>query len=298
MILTGPTASGKTALAIDLAEMFDAEIISADSRQIYRGMPIGTAAPTDEELARVRHHLVGTVDPFERYSAARFVRDAMDAIAGIAARGKRAIVAGGTGFYVRALSGDIALSAVADADVRDRIAAEVRLHDGAFLAEWLHAIAPERARALGNGDPYRIARALEIALAARSDRVASADETSLATLRDGSIAYAKTYLDIDDEALQAAIESRTDAMLDAGLIDEAERIGADAVAANAVGYREALAYRAGWITRAELRTLLVRNTRRYAKRQRTWFRTEPDLRRLPPERAAWFAFARTLPGWS
>src|SRR5471030_2147177 len=128
LILTGPTSSGKTGLAISLAERFDAEIVGADSRQVYRDMPIGTAAPTPEQQARVAHHLIGFVDPHERYSAARFVRDAAAAIQSIHARGKRAIVCGGTGFYVRALVGDVELSPVYGSELRERLVREQRLH--------------------------------------------------------------------------------------------------------------------------------------------------------------------------
>ena len=110
LIVGGPTASGKTELAIAIAERFDAEIIGADSRQIYRDMPIGTAAPTGDQRARVPHHLAGFVDPYERYSAARYVEDAAAAISAIHARGKRAIVVGGSGFYLRALCGDVELA--------------------------------------------------------------------------------------------------------------------------------------------------------------------------------------------
>ncbi len=118
LVLGGPTASGKSALALALAERFDAEIVGADSRQIYRGMPLGTAAPTPAQRARVPHHLVEFLDPRERYSAARYAADAQRAIAGIHARGNRAIVTGGTGFYIRALSGDVELSNVFDPQLR------------------------------------------------------------------------------------------------------------------------------------------------------------------------------------
>ncbi len=282
LILTGPTASGKSALALELAERFGAEIVGADSRQIYRGMPIGTAAPSAADLARVPHHLVGFLDPRERYSAARFVRDALAAIDAIHARGKRALVVGGTGFYVRALTGDVALSPVRDEALRERLAREARTHPVEALAEWLRALAPARAAAVPAGDAYRVTRALEIALAERDPaRRADDAEPARANLRTRALAYRKLYLEPAPEALQARIAARVDAMLAAGLLAEAERIGADAVAADAVGYREALAYLAGFSTRAELRAHLIRTTRRYAKRQATWFRGEPDLVRLP-----------------
>jgi tRNA dimethylallyltransferase len=300
LILAGPTASGKSALAVELAQRFGAEIVGADSRQIYREMPVGTAAPSEDDRVRVSHHLVGFLDPRERYSAARFVADALAAIDAIHARGRRAIVVGGTGFYVRALAGDIALSPAYDAALRERLAREALVHPPEVLAEWLHALAPGRAAAVAANDPYRITRALEIALAERGrtrrdDAPATADN-----LRTRGIPYRKLYLEIPPDQLQARIEARVDSMLANGLLEEAERIGADAVAADAVGYREALAYLAGWSTRDELRAHLIRNTRRYAKRQATWFRTEPGLVRIPAGDALGRAVAEAgaLPGWA
>ena len=293
LILAGATASGKTDLALALAERFNAEIVSADSRQIYRGMPIGTAAPTDAQRARVPHHLVAFLDPHERYSAARFVLDARRAIDDIAARGRRAIVAGGTGFYLRALAGDVVLDAAYDPGVRSRLGAEARTHSPAFLAEWLAVLAPERAAAIAPNDPYRIARALEIALAGRDAPIA---REPLPTLRAAGIPFVKLVLESEPDVLLERIERRVDAMLAAGLLEEAERVGGDAVAADAVGYREALAFLAGWSTAAELRTQLIRSTRRYAKRQATWFRSEPGVLRVTA--AAAEAAARERLGWA
>jgi tRNA dimethylallyltransferase len=301
LILTGPTASGKSALALELAERFGAEIVGADSRQIYRGMPVGTAAPSAADLARVPHHLVGFLDPRERYSAARFVADALAALDAIHARGKRAIVVGGTGFYLRALSGDVALSPAYDAALRDRLAHEARVHPPEVLAEWLRALAPQRAAAIAPNDPYRITRALEIALAERSGaRRDGARDEGAANLRARGIPFRKLYLEVAPEELERRIAARVDGMLANGLLDEAERIGGDAVAADAVGYREALAHLAGWSTRDELRAHLIRNTRRYAKRQATWFRTEPGLVRIAAEDALARAIgeAGALPGWT
>jgi tRNA dimethylallyltransferase len=294
LILAGPTASGKTDLAIELAECFDAEIVGADSRQVYRGMPIGTAAPTAAQLARVPHHLIAFLDPHEQYSAARFVADARSAIDAIHARGRRAIVAGGTGFYIRALAGDVTLDAAFDPAVRSRLAAEARVHPPDVLADWLTALAPQRAAEIAPNDPYRVTRALEIALSTRSTQPPSLP-APLPTLRAAGIPFVKLVLDTPPDVLLPRIERRVDAMLGAGLLDEAERVGGDAEAADAVGYREALAFLAGFSTPAELRTQLIRNTRRYAKRQATWFRTEPGAERVPAERAA--ATARERLGW-
>jgi tRNA dimethylallyltransferase len=299
LILTGQTASGKSVLAMALAERFDAEIVGADSRQIYRGMPIGTAAPSADQRARIAHHLVGFLDPRERFSAARFVAGALAAIDDIHARGKRALVVGGTGFYVRALAGDVNLSPAYDPELRNRLAHEARLHPPDVLAGWLHAVAPARAAAIAPNDAYRVTRALEIALAERSGSRHSG-ERDAQNLRTRALAVRKLYLEIAPDELEGRIAARVDAMLASGLLDEAERIGPDAVAADAVGYREALAFLAGWSTRGELRAHLIRNTRRYAKRQATWFRTEPALVRIPGQGAfeAAATLAGALPGWA
>ncbi|HTV73454.1 MAG TPA: tRNA (adenosine(37)-N6)-dimethylallyltransferase MiaA [Candidatus Acidoferrales bacterium] len=291
LVLAGPTACGKTELALALAERLGAEIVGADSRQIYRGMPIGTAAPTDEQRARVPHHLVGFLDPQERYSAARFVNDARRTIAQIHARGHRAIVVGGTGFYLRALCGDVALSPAYDPALRDRLAREARIHPPEVLHAWLAVRDPMRAASVAVSDPYRIVRALEIALVTSGEaavhpsrgaaRSAKGEMEEPTGAEISKFEGAKVWLEIDPQELERRIERRVDAMLRAGFLEEAQRIGASAVAADAVGYPHALAYLQGWMTLDELRALLVRATRRYAKRQRTWFRAEPRVTSVP-----------------
>lgn len=292
LVLAGPTAAGKTELALELAAQFGAEIVGADSRQIYRGMPIGTAAPSDEQRAAIRHHLVAFLDPAERYSAARYAADAVAAVEEIHARGKRAIVVGGTGFYIRALCGEVDLAPQYDGRLRERLAAEARLHDAEFLHGWLAARDPQRAAMLPAGDRYRVLRALEVALAPGTLR----GDRPLRSLPASGIAVEKFYLQVDEAELDARIVQRTDAMLASGFLEEAERIGAGAVAASAVGYPQALAYLRGWCTYGELRALLVRATRRYAKRQGTWFRSEPHVTRITRERVA--AAAREKLGWA
>jgi tRNA dimethylallyltransferase len=293
LILAGPTASGKSDLAIDLALEFGAEIVGADSRQIYRGMTIGTAAPSATQLAAVPHHLVGFLDPGERYSAARFAHDATLAIEGIHARGKRAIVVGGTGFYIRALTGDVGLASQYDAALRDRLAREARLHPPEFLHGWLAVRDSRRAGMIAPGDTYRVARALEIALAGAD---AARDDAPLRNLSAAGIAHLKIGLDAPLPEIDERIERRTTAMLADGLLEEAERIGAVAVAADAVGYPQALAFLRGWSTDAEMRSTLARATRRYARRQRSWLRSEPELMWAKPHDVA--AAARERLGWT
>lgn len=292
LIIAGPTASGKTDLAIALARTFDAEIISADSRQIYRGMPIGTAAPTKAQLDAVPHHLVAFVDPQERYSAARFAADALAAIEQIHARGHRAIVVGGTGFYIRALTGGVSLAPQRDEALRDRLAREAKIHPPEFLHAWLAQRDRSRADALDPSDTYRILRALEVALAPS----AAGDRGPKASLADAKIPFAKLFVDIPLAVNDERIAQRASAMIANGLLEEAEAVGPDAVAGNAVGYPQALAYLQGWSTRAELATTLARATRRYARRQRAWFRSEPDVRWVDP--LAVEALARELLGWA
>ena len=291
LVLGGMTASGKTAAAIDLALRFDAEVVGADSRQIYRDMAIGTAAPSREELAKVPHHLIGFLDPRERYSAGRFARDAIDAIQAIHARGHRAIVAGGTGFYLRALTGGVSLAPQYDETLRERLAREARIHPPEVLWEWLRAREPERAQTLDPGDAYRILRALEVTLAPGAPRAGAAGRN----LKSAGIPFIYVVLDVPMETIDERIVQRAGAMLERGLLEEAERAGMDAVAASAVGYPQALAYLRGWSTRAELRDALVRATRRYARRQRSWFRHEPAaLWALPPSLER---MAREKLGW-
>lgn len=274
LILAGPTASGKTTLGIALARRFNAEIVGADSRQIYRGMPIGTAAPTLDERADVAHHLVGFLDPRERYSAAQYVRDATKAIREIHARGKRAIVVGGTGFYIRALTGGVQLAPHYDADVRTRLAGEARVHPVEVLHAWLSTRDCARARAIDPNDRYRILRALEVTMVPRDSR-ARAERSEEPIVAE--FTFAGIFLDVPWPELDQRILARTNAMLCAGLVEEAEVVGADAAAANSVGYPQALAYLRGWSSRAELASSLARATRRYARRQRSWFRNEPTF---------------------
>ncbi len=291
LILAGATGTGKTELAVELTQRFGAEIVGADARQIYRDMPVGTAAPSPQQLATVPHHLVGFLDPHERYSAARYAADALDAIAAIRARGRRIIVAGGTGFYLRALLGGVALAPQHDYALRDRLAREGRIHTADFLHGWLACRDSPRARALHSSDRYRVLRALEVALAPPPIR-----ETPARSLRSEKRTPLLVFLDVPWDVVDRRIAQRTKEMISAGLVEEAERVGAEAVAANAVGYPQALAFLRGWCSGDEMRVSIERATRRYARRQRAWFRGEPATVWLSPERVE--AAVREKLGWS
>lgn len=280
LILSGSTASGKTDLAIALAQEFDAEIVGADSRQIYRDMPVGTASPSPGQLAAVPHHLIGFLDPFERYSAGRYAQDAVRAISSIHRRGKRAIVSGGTGFYIRALIGGVEPAPQHDEALRARLAREAALHPPQFLADWLRLRDPRRARELHSTDTYRVLRALEIAMA-RPPR--GVRDVPLRNLKNAGMIWQLVFLDVPWPVIDERISRRVAAMIENGLLDEAERVGDRAIAASAVGYPQALAYLQGWSTRSELRATLERATRRYARRQRAWFRAEPATEWTAPE---------------
>jgi tRNA dimethylallyltransferase len=278
LLLMGPTAAGKSALALAVAEAFGGEIVSVDSAQVYRGMDIGTAKPDAATRRRVAHHLVDVVEPTESYSAARFARDAANAIADIRARGRVPVVAGGTMLYFRALTQGLSELPAADAGVRAAIDAEARERGWPALHAELASVDPEIAARLAPGDAQRIQRALEVwrttgvalsRLQGRRDATALGRVITLALLPG------------DRARLHRDIAARFDAMLDGGLIDELvalrqrHRLHADLPAMRAVGYRQAWSYLEGALDRDQLRDAGIAATRQLAKRQITWLRATP-----------------------
>jgi len=272
LVICGPTASGKSQTALGVAEELGGEIINADSRQIYRGMSIGTGMPPPSAFERAPHHLYGFVDPEQRYSAVRYVHDADAAIAAITARGHLPIVVGGTGFYIEALVGTMPLDRPpGDEALRARLRREAQVHPREVLWEWLAAISKTRAEATRPSDSYRILRALESALVERTEPNDSSDRDSLRP----KLKSAVVVLRVHRAAIAARIAQRVTAMFAHGLIEEAQAVRAaarDAPALSGLGYAEALAVVDGLATRAEALTLTIRRTERYAKRQQTWFR--------------------------
>ena len=289
--LMGPTASGKSAYALALAERLDGEIVSVDSALVYRRLDIGAAKPTRDELARVPHHLVDVREPWQPYSAAEFAADAKRAIDGIVARGRLPILAGGTGLYFRALLDGLADMPEADEAIRAEISAEAGARGWAALHADLARIDPEAGMRIHATDAQRIQRALEVyRLSGRPisawQREARGERLPLKTL--------KLVLSPPARAtLHERIERRFDAMLEAGFLDEVRALRAlpelaahprplDLPALRAVGYRQAWEYLDGDRDAAAFRERAIAATRQLAKRQFTWLRGELDARGFDP----------------
>jgi tRNA dimethylallyltransferase len=293
----GPTASGKSALSLALAQRAAVEIVSVDSAQVYRGMDIGTAKPDAATRSRVPHHLIDVVEPTESYSAARFRNDAIRAIAGIRARGAIPLVVGGTMLYFKALTEGLSALPAADPAVRAQISARAATAGWPALHAELASIDPTTAARLEPTDAQRIQRALEVcALAGRPlSELQGAREASDAL--GASIAVA--IVPGDRAALHARIARRFDAMLDAGLVGELAELRArlpltpDLPSMRCVGYRQAWEFLDGAIGMPRLRARGIAATRQLAKRQYTWLRaTEATVfdTALPNLADAVFAF--------
>lgn len=287
----GPTASGKSAYALELAARLAGEIVSVDSALVYRGLDIGAAKPTPQEQAQVPHHLLDVRDPWQPYSAAEFAVDARRAIEGIVARGKLPILAGGTGLYFRALLHGLADMPQADAEVRAGITAEARQHGWAALHAQLAQVDPAAAARIHATDAQRIQRALEVY---RLSGRAISDWQRAASAQRLPINVLKLVLAPPQRALlHARIEQRFDAMLDVGFLDEVRRLRVlpqlaahahplDLPAVRAVGYRQAWEYLGGACDAATFRERAIAATRQLAKRQFTWLRGELDARTFDP----------------
>ena len=289
----GPTASGKTAFAIELARRHGGEIVSVDSALVYRGLDIGAAKPDLAERAGVPHHLLDLREPWQPYSAAEFAADARAAIDGILARGHLPVLAGGTGLYFRALLHGLAPMPEADEAVRVQLAAEAGERGWAALHAELARVDPEAAARIRPGDAQRIQRALEVYRL--SGRPISAWQRDPPPPRL-PLRVLRLVLAPDGRAvLHERIARRFDAMLAAGFLDEVRRLRAlpplqahpaplDLPALRAVGYRQAWEHLDGATTAAEFRDRGVFATRQLAKRQLTWLRGELDARWFDPER--------------
>jgi tRNA dimethylallyltransferase len=284
ILLMGPTASGKTPLALMLARSLPVEIVSVDSAQVYRGMDVGTAKPSPAERSGVAHHLIDIIDPTETYSAARFRADALRVMSEITARGKMPLLVGGTMLYFRALREGLSELPESDTEVRAKIDAEAAERGWPAMHARLAAVDPETAVRLKPADSQRIQRALEVF------RVSGVPMSSLLGRKKG-VALPFRPIEIalqpsDRGALHRRIEKRFDAMLERGLVEELrllrERhaLRPDLPSMRCVGYRQAWQYLEGEIGMKELRDRGVSATRQLAKRQLTWLRAIRAVPRL------------------
>ncbi|WP_454865203.1 tRNA (adenosine(37)-N6)-dimethylallyltransferase MiaA [Pseudomonas rhizophila] len=291
IFLMGPTAAGKTDLAIELTKVLPCELISVDSALVYRGMDIGTAKPSKELLAEFPHRLIDILDPAEAYSAADFRRDALQAMADITARGKIPLLVGGTMLYYKALVEGLADMPAADPNVRAQIEEEAARLGWQALHEQLAAIDPESAARIHPNDPQRLSRALEVYRVSGQSMTAlrqrqSAQSTEAAASGMQQLPYTVANLAIapaNRQVLHRRIEQRFTLMLEQGFIDEVvalrERsdLHAGLPSIRAVGYRQVWDYLDGKLTSAEMQERGIIATRQLAKRQFTWLRSWTDL---------------------
>jgi tRNA dimethylallyltransferase len=279
-LLTGPTAVGKTEWALQWAERHGAEIVSCDSLLFYRGMDIGTAKPTPDELRRVPHHLIDICDVAEPMDIAGYVGRARAAVEDIVRRGRAVLVTGGSGFYLKSF-----LAPVADnVDVPEPIRAEVAALGHEDALKRLRELNPRGLGTLDAANPRRVARALERCLASGLTIEELVANFARMPGPFADFAVIVTVLDRQPDDLLRRIEQRVQSMLAAGLVEEVRRLQQQGIesnpsAARAIGYREVLALFAGELSEATLAAEIVKNTRALVKKQRTWFRTQ-----LPPHR--------------
>lgn len=293
VVITGPTASGKTALGVALAQRLGGEVVSADSMQIYRGMDIGTAKPTPEEMQGVPHHMIDIADPAENYSVSRYAKEAAACVDDILARGKLPVVVGGTGLYIDSLiAGRTFADGTADTALRQELSERYDEIGGEGLLGELRKVDPERAAKLHPADKKRIVRAMEVyILTGRTITQHDAETRAVPPRYDA----AKIALDFAvRQDLYDRIDRRVDIMVQQGLFDEvrallAAGVPADCTAMQAIGYKEAVAAVQGKAAPQDAVAAIQLASRRYAKRQLTWLRRDPGIH--------WFYWkkARILP---
>jgi tRNA dimethylallyltransferase len=283
LAIVGATATGKSALALALAEAMDGEIINADALQVYRGLDIGTAKPDREEQERVPHHLIDILEPHERYSAGEFAQRARETIAGIQERGRLPVVVGGSGLYLRALFEGISPIPPGDPEVRRRLRERLETEGLETLAAELRRCDPATAARLSPGDAQRVLRALEVMLVSGEPLSTYISRQPFGVQR---IVAIRVGLTLPRGILYDQIASRVARMVQRGWVEEvsgllSRGLSPDLPAFQAIGYRQLVHYVEGaWsLDRAIAET--IRSTRRFAKRQETWFRKEPHI--------AWFS---------
>jgi tRNA dimethylallyltransferase len=282
LAILGPTGTGKSELAVRLAEELEGEIIGCDALQVYLGLDAATAKPSAEQRARVPHHLVDCIDPRLDFNMADYVREAERLISEIDARGRLPIVAGGSGMYLRGLLRGVVDAPPRDTGLRQRLRAIAERKGTPSMHRWLSRRDPDSAERIAPGDTQRLLRAMELLLSGDltwSERLSR--QGSWASGEDRYRAL-KIGLDMERTLLVGRIDARAECFMGAGLVEEIEHLLRDGVprtanAFKAIGYREVLSARGPGFDAAAVVEEIKRNTRRYAKRQRTWFRKEPGV---------------------
>jgi tRNA dimethylallyltransferase len=275
IVLLGPTGVGKTGASILLAKELNTEIISADSMQIYRHMDIGTSKPSEAERAGVRHYMIDIIDPSESYSAGRYISEVVPVIERMLREGKVPIIVGGTGLYIRAMTRGIFSGPSSDPELRNRLLAMEEKAKGSLYA-YLLEIDPEAAGRIERNNVRRIIRAIEVCVKSGSTMTLLQRELT----RPLPYEFIKIGLTRERKDLYRMIDQRVDAMFDAGLVAEVKNIIAmhpDRTPLQAIGYKEVVRYLNHEIDLQEADRLIKRNSRRYAKRQFTWFRQEGGI---------------------
>ena len=291
LVIVGPTASGKTRMAVELAQRHNGEVISADSMQIYRTMDIGTAKPTKEEMGGIPHHMIDVADPEEDFSVARYVEMAARCVDDVLERGKLPIVAGGTGLYIDSLlSGRTFAPFSPDSALRGELERELAEKGGQAMLEALAQVDPEAAQRLHPNDHKRIVRALEVYRSTGKTITQHNRETQAIPPRYNALTIGLAFQ--DRQAMWRRIDQRVDEMVAAGLEDEVRRlltsgISPKCTAMQAIGYKEFTQALSGEMTWQEAADVVKLRSRQYAKRQLTWFGRNPNTRLVrwddPPE---------------
>ena len=279
IIICGPTGIGKTAVAVDLAQHFNGQIIGADSMQVYKYMDIGTAKPNAEEQDRVAHHMIDIVEPDEAFDAAQYAGLARAKILELNKQGILPFVVGGTGLYIKALLYGLFNAEGSDPDVRRKLKEERTVHGIEYLHARLDRLDPETARRLHPHDTYRILRALEVVETTGKPMSRHHQEHGFLEQAFRSL---KIGLNMNRTILYEGINARVDAMISAGFVDEVKHLlargyTADLKSMQSIGYRHMIDYIQGDLSWEECTRTLKRDHRRYAKRQLTWFNADPEI---------------------
>ena len=276
IVIVGPTASGKSDLAIKIAGKFNSEIISADSRQIYRGMDIGTAKPAKTEIRKIPHHLIDIKNPDENYTVAQYKKDCLKAIKMVLAKNKIPVLVGGTGLYIKTIADNLEIPEVKpDFQLREKLEKELKSKGLDYLYQKLIELDPEAAYIIDSKNPRRIVRALEITL--KTEKPFSQQRKSGKKLFN----CLKIGISLPKEKLREKINKRADKILKNGLIKEVKNLikkyPFDIPAFDAIGYREIINYLQGKVSLDETTALIKKNTWRYAKRPITWFKKDKKI---------------------